>query len=89
MKLLLFGLILIYTNYLICQESNSKFYKQYKSFKCTKEVSKARAKFCRTESTCKNGDSSIIVKDLKDAFYVFYNSKLDGLITDNFIVLKK
>jgi len=66
MKLLLFGLILIYTNYLICQESNSKFYKQYKSFKCTKEVSKARAKFCRTESTCKNGDSSIIVKDLKE-----------------------
>ena len=30
-----------------------------------------------------------IVKDLKDAFYVLFNSKLDGLITDNHVILKK
>lgn len=29
-----------------------------------------------------------IVRNLKDAFYVFENSKLDGLITDNYVILK-
>ena len=29
-----------------------------------------------------------IVNNLMDAFYVMNNSKLDGLITDNFLILK-
>lgn len=64
------------------KNENEKFYNLLNDFcKLTKRPSLLNTSF--------NLHGFPIVKDLKDAFYVFYNSKLDGLITDNFIVLKK
>jgi predicted NodU family carbamoyl transferase len=37
----------------------------------------------------KKNDYNFLINVIKDAFYVFYNFKLDNLITNNFVVLKK
>ena len=64
------------------KSENEKFYNLLKDFyRLTKRPSLLNTSF--------NLHGFPIVKDLKDSFYVFYNSKLDGLITDNFVILKK
>jgi carbamoyltransferase len=64
------------------KNENEKFYNLLNDFyKLTKRPSLLNTSF--------NLHGFPIVKDLNDAFYVFYNSKLDGLITDNFVILKK
>ena len=79
MKELLFGTFLIFSNYLICQESNCKFYKKYKNLKCINEVSSKRGKYSKTESLTEDSISAIIVKDLK----------LDQIIKEEYFYKKK